>query len=265
MENQIPDSQSDSSLPMIVYLRGDEDCVEQFCIDADQAMHELGIKRSRLTQISGRELRVGRIRKDRYIRPVYRPQDIRDYQSWTRSTASHQSSSLLIEQTMGRLEKQCEQLAEDSERLRHLSQKSLEDFWQQETNRIYSMLRALSESLRLSKQDQQQLVAGKFSAISSYLEKIFSHIENSDRKIAKALADIREIELQFHKELVEVNARLTRLTEKLAAQIDERVAQMDKSLREVLETQQTTEPKKFRRSPVTRRSRQSWHAVCSKN
>ncbi len=45
-------------LPMVVWLAGDEAHADDFCIDADTAMQELGIKRSRLTQISGRELRV---------------------------------------------------------------------------------------------------------------------------------------------------------------------------------------------------------------
>ncbi len=50
----------DGDLPMIVWLRGDELYVDEFCLDADAAMKALGIKRSRLTQISGKELRVGR-------------------------------------------------------------------------------------------------------------------------------------------------------------------------------------------------------------
>src|SRR5690606_18828586 len=57
-------------LPMIVWLRGDEEIASEFTVDAEAAMEFLGIKRSRLTQISGRELRVGRMRIDRYIRPV---------------------------------------------------------------------------------------------------------------------------------------------------------------------------------------------------
>ena len=80
-------------------------------------------------------------------------QDIEDYQSWTRSTASHQNSSLLIEQTIKRLEEQCEHLEQGSIHLRELSQKRLEDFWQKETSMLYSMMRSLSESIRLSKED----------------------------------------------------------------------------------------------------------------
>lgn len=104
MELEIHASQRDRQLPMIVNLRGDEDHAEDFSIDADQAMEILGIKRSRLTQISGRELRVGRVRRDRYIRPYYRESDLRDYQEWTRATATHQSSSKAIEQAIDSLD-----------------------------------------------------------------------------------------------------------------------------------------------------------------
>lgn len=109
-DSQIPSSQTDPKLPMVVHLLGNEDYVEEFNHDAQMAMEFLGIKRSRLTQISGRELRVGRIRQDRYIRPVFRKRDLEDYRNWTRSTASHQSSSYAIEQAVQKLEDQCESL-----------------------------------------------------------------------------------------------------------------------------------------------------------
>ncbi|WP_141732024.1 hypothetical protein [Oligoflexus tunisiensis] len=104
MEHDIPASQKDRQLPMIINLRGDEDLVDEFNWDADQVMEFLGIKRSRLTQISGKELRVARIRRDRYLRPVYRESDVRDYQEWTRATATHQSSSRAIEQAIDSLD-----------------------------------------------------------------------------------------------------------------------------------------------------------------
>lgn len=104
MNFEIPPSQKDQTLPMILVLRGDEAIVDDFSYDADQAMEFLGIKRSRLTQISGRELRVARIRRDRYIRPVYREADLRDYMEWTRATATHVSSSKAIEQAVESLD-----------------------------------------------------------------------------------------------------------------------------------------------------------------
>ena len=92
--------------PMIVWLRGDEPWFTQFDMDAEAVMHALGIKRSRLTQISGRELRVGRVRVDRYIRPVYRSNDIEKYLAWTRATASHQKSSDAIKTAVEQLHEQ---------------------------------------------------------------------------------------------------------------------------------------------------------------
>ncbi|MDQ3231250.1 MAG: hypothetical protein M3Q07_05465 [Pseudobdellovibrionaceae bacterium] len=104
MEHDIPASQRDRQLPMIINLRGDEELVDEFNWDADHVMEFLGIKRSRLTQISGKELRVARIRRDRYLRPIYREADVRDYQEWTRATATHQSSSRAIEQAIDSLD-----------------------------------------------------------------------------------------------------------------------------------------------------------------
>ncbi len=86
------------SLPMLVWLRGDEPYFEQFSLDADQAMAELSIKRSRLTQISGKELRVGRVRMGRYVKPVFRQEDLEEYKSWTRPTASHKKASSVIDE-----------------------------------------------------------------------------------------------------------------------------------------------------------------------
>lgn len=97
-------SQKDQTLPMVLTLRGDESIVEEFTYDSEQAMSYLGIKRSRLNQISGRELRVARVRRDRYIRPVYRESDLKDYLEWTRATATHLSSSKAIEQAVENLD-----------------------------------------------------------------------------------------------------------------------------------------------------------------
>lgn len=88
------------SLPMVVWLKGDEDYFEDFALDAHQVMEELGIKRSRLRQISGEELRVGRVKSGRYIKPIYRSQDVESYKNWTRATASHSKSSTVVEKAL---------------------------------------------------------------------------------------------------------------------------------------------------------------------
>jgi hypothetical protein len=140
-ELEVPPSQRDRSLPMVVTLRGDEDIAEQFAYDAEQAMELLGIKRSRLTQISGRELRVGRIRRDRYMRPVYRESDLRDYQEWTRATATHQSSSKAIEQAIDSLDDRFNDLIV-------VLQEKWNQFQNHEAELIHSQIRQLQRSLR---------------------------------------------------------------------------------------------------------------------
>lgn len=97
-------------LPMIVWLRGDEPHFNDFSMDVDAAMAELGIRRSRLTQISGKELRVGKKRIERYIRPVFRPADIAAYKTFTRSTVSHMKSSQVLDDVLLRLEAETGQL-----------------------------------------------------------------------------------------------------------------------------------------------------------
>lgn len=102
----------DEQLPMVVWLRGDESLCDEFTLDADAVMQLLGIRRSRLTQISGRELRVGRMRKGRYVSPVYRFEDVEQYRAWTRPTAAHQKSSEVLHEAAASLLSQKDELAE---------------------------------------------------------------------------------------------------------------------------------------------------------
>lgn len=106
-----PETQDEDNLPMVVWLRGDEPYAEQFSLSADDVMQALDIKRSRLTQISGHELRVGRMRVDRYIRPMYRPEDVESYKNWTRATATHLRASSLLQEATQQLTLQTEQLS----------------------------------------------------------------------------------------------------------------------------------------------------------
>jgi DNA repair exonuclease SbcCD ATPase subunit len=136
MPFEVTASQKDQTLPMILTLRGDENIVEEFTFDTDQAMGYLGIKRSRLNQISGRELRVARIRKDRYIRPVYRECDLKDYLEWTRATATHLSSSKAIEQAVENLD-----------------------------DRFNDVLQVFNEKLQQVSQEQQGWMKGEFERL----------------------------------------------------------------------------------------------------
>jgi hypothetical protein len=100
-----------SLLPLIVWLRGDESWCEQFSLDAEAVMARLGIRRSRLTQISGKELRVGRIRRGRHVVPVYRPQDVESYLGWARAPATHMKSATALQEATTALERRGEALA----------------------------------------------------------------------------------------------------------------------------------------------------------
>ena len=109
------EEKENEELPMVVWLKGDESYVDEFCLDAEAAMKEIGIRRSRLTQISGKELRVGRMRIDRYVRPVYRKKDIDEYKKWTRATASHLRSSSVLEQASKKLENKVSEIESNLE------------------------------------------------------------------------------------------------------------------------------------------------------
>lgn len=104
--------QVERDLPMLVWLRGDEPYFNEFSWDAEKVMETLGIKRSRLNQISGKDLRVGRTRINSYIRPIFRPVDVEEYLEWTRPTASHKKSSVVLEEARQKLETRSEQLVD---------------------------------------------------------------------------------------------------------------------------------------------------------
>ncbi len=93
MESSSEQVQNGGALPMVVWLRGEE---EEFTLSAEDVMAALDIKRSRLTQISGHELRVGRRRVDRYLKPFYRPADLYSYQESTRAALTRQRSAAAV-------------------------------------------------------------------------------------------------------------------------------------------------------------------------
>ena len=104
--------QISGELPMVVHLKGYEDYFSEFSWDAKKVMEILGIKRSRLNQISGEELRVGKARIDRYLRPIYRPEDVKKYLEWTKPTASHKRSTSIIDEAREKLDKTSDNLKE---------------------------------------------------------------------------------------------------------------------------------------------------------
>ena len=111
MESGTEQEQSRGTLPMVVWLRGDE---EDFTLSAEDVMAALDIKRSRLTQISGRELRVGRRRVDRYLKPFYRPADVYSYQESTRAAVTRQRSAAAVSSVADDIETRHKTLLQDT-------------------------------------------------------------------------------------------------------------------------------------------------------
>lgn len=97
-----------SDLSMLLWMRGDEDWAGEFNLDADEAMKILGIKRSRLTQLTGKEIRVARKRVDRYIKPFYRRLDLETYLASARASLTVQKSSETLEKASHLFEEKAE-------------------------------------------------------------------------------------------------------------------------------------------------------------
>ncbi len=200
MDFDLPASQRDHQLPMILNLRGDEDLVDEFNWDADQAMEFLGIKRSRLTQISGKELRVARIRRDRYLRPVYREADVRDYQEWTRATATHQSSSRAIEQAIDSLDDRFSDLfVVLQEKLQQFEDRSSR-LLRQQLHRLDSNLQRPLKALHGGREDLEILLERSQEDQQKALQLHRLQIE-ALQKTQTEVQDIRGLFNSFHQDL----------------------------------------------------------------
>ena len=159
-------------LPMIIWLKGDEIYFEEFSWDAKKVMDVLGIKRSRLNQISGQELRVGKARIDRYLRPVYRPEDVEKYLKWTQPTASHKRSTNIIDEARKKLEQTAEEL-----------KKSL-DQQPDEEKRFFSSQLMTHFSIRINK-NLILIQNSFFLKIKFFLEKIRDRLYHDNSLLIK--------------------------------------------------------------------------------
>ena len=224
METTVEGS-SEDKLPMVVYLRGDEDIVSEFNCNAEQAMDYLGIKRSRLTQISGRELRVGRIRIDRYVRPVYRQQDLVNYRAWTRATASHQSASRAIEGATAQLE---------NFGLNTLAR--IEMNQEKHTDDLYKRFKENFSAISFQLDRKIDHFSTKFQSVSETFlaasQKFYLHMSTMD----DSLQDVEEALVNLKKTMVDQGgevtgiARLTEKNEQKIAELNRAVESLEKKL-----------------------------------
>lgn len=216
-----------TDFPMIVWLRGDESWFAEFNMDADGVMKTLGIKRSRLTQISGRDLRVGRVRVDRYIRPIYRLVDVQQYLNWTRATASHQKSSDSIKMATDHLHEQSLLIQSTMETLTAGFTESLrEDMSSFIANTVgqgllpmQQKVDAFQSSITALTSDLTAFVANTMNSTIEQLKQTSAAIQESSRIQAAAL---------------EILALQLNQTSEKAAAIDERLTLWDKTLTERL-------------------------------
>jgi hypothetical protein len=243
MEHDIPASQKDRHLPMIINLRGDEELVDEFNWDADQVMEFLGIKRSRLTQISGKELRVARIRRDRYLRPVYREADVRDYQEWTRATATHQSSSRAIEQAIDSLDDRFsdilvvlqEKLLQYEERSTDLLKRQVHKLDEAGFGRFQKLLDEVDTQLALSERQEKQQgrMLGSLMMQSEILEASRQELQELRAFLGTFHQDIRALlvaQQVLRREMEEAQASLRQALQEQTSMSQESIQSLQETL-----------------------------------
>lgn len=183
---EAPDEGSGEELPMTVWLRGDEPLCEEFTLDADAVMDQLGIKRSRLTQISGKQLRVGRMRLGRYLRPVYRQADVDEYLKWTRATATHLKSSSVLKDAALRLEERSEAL----------------------TNRLEVLGASLPDRLR---QTERKLSRGLVRSVARLFQRQTRLVRRLETRLESARKGLTAKADETHTRLANLEDKLSRL------------------------------------------------------
>jgi hypothetical protein len=240
-----------SNFPMIVWLRGDESWFGEFNMDADGVMKTLGIKRSRLTQISGRDLRVGRVRVDRYIRPIYRLIDVQQYLTWTRATASHQKSSDSIKMATDHLHEQSLLIQSTMETLTAGFTESLRE------DMSTFIANTVGQGL-LPMQQKVDAFQSSITALTSDLTAFVAETMNSTiEQLKQTCAAIQESSRLQSAALEILALQLNQTSEKTAA-IDERLALWDKTLTERLvaigsEVRDLNEPAPFRKMTLRKK------------
>jgi len=203
--------QSEHDLPMIVWLQGDEPYCEDFCIDAEAAMTALGIKRSRLTQISGKELRVGRIRIDRYVRPVYRLVDIDSYKKWTRATATHIRSSNLIEGAAEKLEQRADTIESRLQTTVNELHKNVEALVGEIAEETYRLQKVGLEKIEHGLHRSEELIG---ESNSQFAESILVALEELREGIPQlSLEDLDEAFSTVQKPILELHEQMQSLSE----------------------------------------------------
>jgi hypothetical protein len=253
---KLPSSAQDDSLaglPMSLWLRGDEAYFEEFSLDADAVMAELNIRRSRLTQISGKELRVARKRVGRYITPMYRKTDVDAYKAWTRPTATHQKSADAIKEATTLLGAQTAELARSHQELAKASKKALlaavsELAKQGEANHaaITSIIRAMQTELRTPEPAQRHaLLLTRVDVLAGLIQQ-----QNSEQQSQWNV--VREVLARALANQQSLDARLKQTEQNLAAVFSEQLESAQSRLAATMRAELAVLRKAPRRKPTTK-------------
>ena len=214
---------------MVVWLRGDEPLCTEFNLEANAVMQQLGIKRSRLTQISGRELRVARIRRGRYVSPVYRQCDVDEYADWTRATATHLKASGVLTDAAAQLESSSERLAMRVEQATDAVAGVVHDVVARTSGRIVARIEQELSALRREQESERQRSDSLLRETNLTLRNVREACATQQRLIDSLLAtvtlltaELREsaASLRILHEQTQIGQTLTR------AQIEESHAQL---------------------------------------
>lgn len=185
-----------SDLPLVVWLRGDEPFAGDFSLDADQVMAQLGIRRSRLTQISGKELRVGRMRKGRYVSPVYRPVDVDAYTAWTRPPATHQKAAEVIDEVVSRLDDRQEALQSGFELLVATLTDKLGNAPRQLMDALLPLIRAQRQEMAAFSQEARlglTTQATRVAALESAIDRMDTQAAKREERLLATLAAVMKL------------------------------------------------------------------------
>ena len=158
-----------------LYLDPATEEASEFDCNAEQAMEYLGIKRSRLTQISGNQLPCARIKVDRYIRPMYRWSDVQSYRERLQLSVSYSKSKQEVHEASSELTRIASDFATTLANHRQLHEQTMEQQGQKTEAmvgkvmaRMQQLESTLTEVLTACKQNRQALkLAGEFMANSS--------------------------------------------------------------------------------------------------
>jgi hypothetical protein len=225
------------ALPLTLWVRGDEDFATDFFLEADDVMQILGIKRSRLTQISGRELRVARRKMGRYVKPFYREADVLQYKSWTRATAAHAKSKNLVDQAIGELKQVAQSVQEGfadqrtaadsdllmgqvmalSKQLQLLMRRSKgqDQLTQVQVSQVKGMLAGLYPKQQQSVEQMEDLKS-VFKQLSRQIELTSASAAIQQQNIHELQLKVSELSLQLQETSSFVESRVAAMTEAIA-------------------------------------------------